>query len=74
MIFAQKLHSEAEMEAGRIAFHKRFAEMENQITVVEPISETICRYYQVPQSNWRIKISCVACRDKTICLMRRVIK
>ena len=60
---ARRQYSEKEMEANRIKFYERFA-----ITTVEPISEVTCRYYKVPQTNWRIKISCQVCRDRNICL------
>lgn len=68
MLEAQKKHSETEMETNHVAFYKQFAEIENQITVVEPTSAITCENYLEHEKRGRIKISCRACRDRSICL------
>ena len=68
MLFARHEHSETEMETNRIAFYKRFADIENQITVVEPTLAITCKNYLEHEKRGRVKISCRACRDRSICL------
>lgn len=63
MLLARHEHSETEMETNRIAFLRRF-----RIPVVEPTSAITCEKYLEREKRGQVKISCRACRDRSICL------